>query len=325
MARRRAGYRPVNAWLVLDKPAGVTSTMCVNRVKHLTRAEKVGHGGTLDPLATGILPIAMGEATKTVAYVVDAPKTYSFTVRFGEARDTDDAEGEIVGTSDQRPSEAAIHGALERFVGEVMQRPPRFAAVKIAGERAYDLARRGEVVELEPRPVRIDAVRLVARPDADHGVFEMMCGKGAYVRALARDLGEALGCLAHVSALRRTSVGPFTLEQAVALDALDELALAETLPQVFVSVATALADIPALAVTEPQAHRLRAGQSIRVPPRLIGEGTGAPATVKVTQAGELVAIGRFEEGEVMPVRVFNLGGARVRPIGSEVDVDYGRS
>jgi tRNA pseudouridine55 synthase len=314
MAKRRAGTCPIDAWLVLDKPVGITSTQCVNRIKHVTRAEKVGHGGTLDPLATGILPIAMGEATKTVAYVMDARKAYEFTVRFGEARDTDDSEGEVIATSDRRPTDAQVSRALESFVGTIQQRPPSFAAVKIQGERAYDLARRGEPVELEPRTVRIDAVSLVGRTDVNHAQFSMVCGKGAYVRALARDLGEVLGCLAHVSALRRTSVGPFTLEQAIKLEELHELVENKSLPQVLVSVATALAGIPALAVTEPQAHRLRAGQSIRVSSRLVGEGAGEPSTLKVTQAGELVAIGRFEEGEVMPVRVFNLGGARVRPI-----------
>jgi tRNA pseudouridine55 synthase len=239
---------------------------------------------------------------------MDSRKTYRFTLRFGEARDTDDAEGEVIATSELRPTNDAIEALLDGFQGEVMQRPPRYAAVKVQGERAYDLARRGEVVELEARPVRIDAVRLLDRPDPDHAEFEMVCGKGAYVRALARDLGEALGCLAHVAALRRMSVGPFTLEQAISLDALDALDASDSLPQVYVSVATALADIPALAVTGPQAHRLRAGQSIRVSPRLLEGAAGDPATVKVTQAGELVAIGRFADGELSPVRVFNLKG-----------------
>lgn len=308
MARRRAGRR-IDAWLIVDKPQGITSTDVVTRVKRLTQAEKVGHGGTLDPLATGILPIAMGEATKTVPYVMDAAKSYRFTLRFGEARDTDDSEGAVTGTSAVRPSGEQIVAALPEFVGLIMQRPPTYAAVKIQGERAYDMARRGEVVELEPRPVRIDAIRPLGRPDVDHAEFEMVCGKGAYVRALARDLGERLGCLAHVSALRRTAVGPFDLERAVTLDALAKLVEADSLPQVLVSVATALADIPALAVTEPQAHRLRAGQPIRVPPRLLDAPEEAGLAIKVTQAGDLVAIARFVEGELSPVRVFNLKGA----------------
>lgn len=310
MGRRADRGRRIDAWLVIDKGEGITSTQVVGRVKHLTQAQKVGHGGTLDPLATGVLPIAMGEATKTVSYVMDAPKRYEFTIRFGEARDTDDAEGQVIATSDRRPSDAEIEAALPRFLGEIMQRPPTFAAVKIQGERAYDIARRGETVTLEPRPVRIDELELVGRPDADHARLEMVCGKGAYVRALARDLGELLGCHAHVSRLRRTAVGAFGLEQAVTLETLERLVEDESLPQVLISVATALAGIPALAVTEPQALRLRAGQSIRVSPRLFGEPPEEGAMIKVTQAGELVALARFGVDELSPVRVFNLKGGQ---------------
>lgn len=208
---RRSGRR-IDGWLVVDKPKGITSTHVVNIVKRLTQAQKAGHGGTLDPLATGVLPIALGEATKTVAYIMDALKRYRFTVRFGEARNTDDAEGEVVATSDRRPADEEIEAALPAFVGEIMQRPPSFAAVKIGGERAYDLARRGERVELEARPITIHSLLLVERSDPDHATFEAVCGKGAYVRALARDLGERLGCYAHVSELRRLSVGPFDVE-----------------------------------------------------------------------------------------------------------------
>ncbi|MDF1585350.1 tRNA pseudouridine(55) synthase TruB [Geminicoccaceae bacterium 1502E] len=308
MGRRSKG-RPINGWLVVDKGVGITSTQVVNRVKWLTQAQKVGHGGTLDPLATGVLPIAMGEATKTVAYVMDARKGYRFTVRFGESRDTDDAEGEVLASSELRPSDEAIEAALAPFRGEIQQRPPIYAAVKIQGERAYDLARRGEKVELEPRPVRIDRLDFVRRVDADHAEFEMECGKGTYVRALARDLGEVLGCHAHVSKLRRTAVGGFTLEHAVSLNALEGVVQEDSLPQVLVSVATALAGIPALAVTEPQALRLRAGQPIRVSPGLFGgEQPSAGGTVLITQGGDVVAIGRFDDGEVSPLRVFNLKG-----------------
>ena len=303
--RNRKGV-PINGWLVIDKGLGITSTDVVTRVKRLTNAQKVGHGGTLDPLATGILPIAMGEATKTVAYVMDAPKTYEFTLRLGEARDTDDATGAVLRTSEHRPEDAEIRAALGRFRGFIMQTPPTYAAVKIQGERAYDLARRGETVELAPREVRIDELDLVDRPDRDHARFHMRCGKGAYVRAVARDLGEVLGCYAHVSALRRTSVGAFILEQAVTLEALADIVAEETLPQILVPVATALAGIPALAVTEPQALRLRAGQSIRVPLQLI-MGEAAPGcTVRAMRSGELVALGRFEEGELAPLRIFHL-------------------
>jgi tRNA pseudouridine55 synthase len=286
--RSRKGV-PINGWLVIDKGEGMTSTDVVTRVKRLTNAQKVGHAGTLDPLATGILPIAMGEATKTVPYVMDSRKTYDFTVRFGEARDTDDAAG-----------------ALGRFRGAIMQTPPAYAAVKVQGERAYDIARRGETVELQPREVRIDELEMVERTDADHARFHMTCGKGAYVRAIARDLGELLGCHAHVSSLRRTRVGSFSAEQAISVEALAGIVAEETLPQVLVPVATALAGIPALAVTEPQAHRLRAGQSIRVPSQLIAGEAAPGCTVRAMRAGELVALTRFEEGELLPLRIFHL-------------------
>jgi tRNA pseudouridine55 synthase len=306
MARGRRKGRPLNGWLVLDKAGGVTSTWLVGAVKRLTRAQKAGHGGTLDPLATGVLPIALCEATKTVPYVMESRKAYSFTLRLGEARDTDDAEGEVVARSDARPDDAAIATTLEGFVGTILQRPPSYAAVKVGGERAYDLARRGEAVALEPRPVRIDRLRLVARPDADHVVLEMECGKGAYVRALARDLGERLGCLAHVTQLRRTAVGPFGLDRAVTLEALERLVADDALHQALVPVATALAGIPALAVTGPQAHRLKAGQPIVVSPQLIVGEAADGATVKVLEAGALVALARLEGAELAPLRIFNL-------------------
>ncbi len=308
--RSRKG-RPINGWLVVDKGEGVTSTDVVARVKRLTNAQKVGHGGTLDPLATGVLPLAMGEATKTVSYVMDAAKTYEFTMRFGEARDTDDAAGAVTRTSDLRPTDEEIRAALPRFVGRVMQVPPAYAAVKIQGERAYDIARRGDVVELQPREVRIDELELVSRPDPDHATFFMACGKGAYVRAVARDLGEMLACHAHVSRLRRTRVGAFAVDQAVSLDALPGIVEEETLPQILVPVATALAGIPALAVTEPQAIRLRAGQSIRVPPQLIAGEAAPGCTVRAMRAGELIALARLDDeagGELAPLRIFHLNG-----------------
>ena len=308
MSRRRASGRPINGWLAIDKAEGMTSTHVVAAVKRLTDARKAGHGGTLDPLATGVLPIALGEATKTVPYVMDAAKSYRFRLRFGEQRDTDDATGAVVATSDLRPSDAAIAAALGAFRGPIRQVPPRYAAVKVQGERAYDLARRGETVELAAREVRIDSLDLVAREDADHAAFEMRCGKGAYVRAVARDLGLALGCLAHVAALRRTEVGPFAAAEAISLDSLAGLVADDALPQALVPVATALAGIPALAVTEPQAHRLRAGQAVRVAPALLGwdpPEAAAAATVRAMRAGELIALARLEGAELSPVRVFS--------------------
>ncbi|MCB2052965.1 MAG: tRNA pseudouridine(55) synthase TruB [Geminicoccaceae bacterium] len=309
MGRRRRRGRPINGWLIVDKTEGMTSTHVVNVVKAMTRADKVGHGGTLDPLATGVLPIAMGHATKTVSYVMDAPKRYRFTMRLGEARDTDDAEGQVTARSDRRPTDAEIEALLDDHIGDIMQTPPAFAAVKVQGERAYDIARRGESVELEPRTVHIETFELVERPDEDHAVFEVTCGKGTYVRALARDIGRELGCLAHVSALRRLAVGAFDETGAITLDTLRRITDDDALPQVLVPVTTALADIPAFAVTGPQADRLRAGQSIVVVPRLVqglDEGEAVDGcTIKAVQDGDVIALTRLEGGELAPLRVFN--------------------
>ncbi len=306
MGRARRHGRPIHGWLCLDKPAGMTSTAAVTRVRRATQALRVGHGGTLDPLATGVLPIALGEATKTVAYVMDGQKHYRFTARWGEARSTDDAEGEIVATSGLRPETVEIEAALADFVGAVEQVPPRFAAVKVAGERAYDLARRGEDVELAPRIVEIERLVLVERPDSDHATFELVCGRGTYVRALIRDLGLRLGCLGHVVALRRLQAGPFRAAAAITLETLDQLAADDALPQVLLPVGTALGDLPALALTAPQAHRLRAGQTIRVAPGLIVGAADDDATVRAMAAGQMVALARLHGGELSPVRVFNL-------------------
>lgn len=306
MAPRKRKGLPINGWLVIDKPEGMTSTQAVAMVKRLTNAQKVGHGGTLDPLATGVLPIAMGEATKTVAWIMDSHKSYAFTIRLGEARDTDDSTGVVVRSSETRPGDAEIRAALDGFIGHIKQRPPDYAAVKIAGERAYDIARRGDEVVLEPREVRVDELSLVDRPDADRARFHMVCGKGAYVRAIARDLGEALGCYAHVVALRRTEVGAFSAADAVTPDALAGIVENETLPQVLVPVATALAGIPALAVTEPQAIRLRAGQPIRVSPALVAGEVAADGTVRAMRSGQIVALARIEGADLSPLRVFHL-------------------
>jgi tRNA pseudouridine55 synthase len=302
----RAKGLPIHGWLCLDKAAGMTSTEAVSRVRRITRARKVGHGGTLDPLATGVLPIALGEATKTVAYAMEGRKHYRFTARLGEARTTDDAEGEIVARSDLRPTTAGIEAALPAFVGEIEQVPPRFAAVKVEGERAYDLARRGEAVELAPRTVRIERFDLVERTDPDHVTFELVCGRGTYVRALVRDLGEELGCLGHVVALRRLQVGPFRIEEAVSLFALEQLVADDALPQALLPVGAALGDLPALSLTEPQVERLRAGQTIRVAPGLLCGKPDADATVRAMAAGRMVALARLHGSELSPVRVFNL-------------------
>jgi tRNA pseudouridine55 synthase len=306
MARARSKGLPIHGWLCLDKPEGMTSTEAVNRVRRITRARKVGHGGTLDPLATGVLPIALGEATKTVAYVMEGRKHYRFTARLGEATTTDDAEGALLASSAVRPTTAAIAAALPRFVGRIEQVPPRFAAVKVEGERAYDLARRGEAVELAPRSVQVDRFDLVERPDPDHVAFEVVCGRGTYVRALVRDLGQALGCLAHVVALRRLEVGPFNAAEAISLSALEQLVADDALPQALLPVGAALGNLPALALTQPQVDRLRAGQTIRVAPGLLVGEAEPDATVRAMAAGRMVALARLHGGELSPVRVFNL-------------------
>jgi tRNA pseudouridine55 synthase len=306
MARTKRKGRPIHGWLSLDKPQGMTSTEAVACVRRITQAAKVGHGGTLDPLATGVLPIALGEATKTVPYIVDGQKHYRFTARLGEARSTDDSEGEVTFQSADRPTDEAIARALPAFLGSILQVPPRFAAIKVAGERAYDLARRGEPVELAARTVQIDRLTLVERPDADHVTLELVCGRGTYVRALVRDLGEMLGCFAHVTALRRLRVGPFRAESAITPETLAQLVADDALPQALVSLPVALQAMPALALTGPQAERLRAGQKVRVAPDLV---TGPPAedgTVRAMAAGEMVALARLQDEQLSPVRVFNL-------------------
>lgn len=298
MGRKRRG-RPVHGWFIFDKPIGMTSTQAVARVRRAYDAAKAGHAGTLDPLASGVLPIALGEATKVVSWAMDGAKAYRFTIRWGEERDTDDAEGQVIGHSDSRPAADRISAALTNFIGEIQQVPPAFSAIKVAGARAYDLARAGQVVELAARPIRIDELRLCDCPDADHAILEMVCGKGAYVRGVARDLGRLLGCLGHVGELRRTRVGHFDENMAISLDKLDGMGHKGALDGLLLPVEAALADIPALAVTGPEAKRLRFGQVIRVP-------HGIEGTVYATTDGRPVALAEIHAGEVRPVRVFNL-------------------
>ena len=298
--RKPQGDRPkkrdVNGWIVLDKGVGMTSTHAVALVKRGLSARKAGHAGTLDPLASGILPIALGEATKTVPFIMDGRKSYVFTVAWGAETNTDDAEGEVVARTEGLPSPAEIEALLPRFTGSIQQVPPRFSAIKIQGERAYDLARDGEVVELQPRVVEIDRLALV-RHEGNRSVIEADCGKGTYVRAIARDLGRALGCLGHIAALRRTRVGPFSDADAVSVDHV------ATDPAALRPVETALSDIPSVAVSRDMAGRLMRGQSI------ILRGRDAPVSGKVyaTCGGVLVAVGDVERGELVPHRVFNLG------------------
>jgi tRNA pseudouridine55 synthase len=302
--------RDVHGWVVLDKPVGMTSTHAVSVIKRLFSAKRCGHAGTLDPLASGALPIAMGEATKTVPFVMDGRKLYRFTVRWGEERDTDDAEGRVVMQSDARPTAEAIRAALPAYLGTIQQVPPRYSAIKIEGERAYDLARDGEVVELQARPVDIARLELVEVPDADHAILEAECGKGTYVRSLARDIGRTLGCHGHVSALRREAVGPFSPESMILVEDLEALchraAAGEgSLADALMPVETALDDIPAVAVSRADAARLARGQAVLL------RGRDAPnfrGTVAVTVAGQLLALAELDHGEIVPKRVFNLAG-----------------
>jgi tRNA pseudouridine55 synthase len=303
--------------VVLDKPIGLSSTSAVSRVKRLFNAQKAGHAGTLDPLATGVLAVALGEATKTVPYVMEGEKLYRFTARWGEARDTDDAEGEVLERSDARPTQAQILAELPRFTGELLQVPPAFSAIKVQGERAYDLAREGEEVSLAPRTVSIRSARLIATPDADHAVFELACGKGSYVRAWVRDLARALGTCGHVAELRRLRVGPFAIESAISLEKLEALGHSPAALEHLHPIATALDGIPALAVTGQDSMRLRSGNPIviRAPhfARLVEEGSDAETgfqglTVLLSTArGEPVALAQVAQGEFRPFRVFNFG------------------
>jgi tRNA pseudouridine55 synthase len=298
MNQRRSTRVEVNGWLILDKPVGMTSTHAVSRLKRIYNAKKAGHAGTLDPLASGILPVAFGEATKTVPFVQDGEKAYRFTVTWGAETDSDDSDGTVTRTSDLRPRPDQVSDALAAFTGTIMQVPPAYSAIKINGERAYDIARDGETVELAARPVTIHALRLVSTTP-DTAVLEAECGKGTYVRAIARDLGRMLGCLGHVTALRRTRVGPFTEADAVGLEPLEDPIAAA---QMLLTVEAGLSEVPCVVVDRDAASRLRRGQS------LILRGRDAPAGGLAYAAcgGVPVAFGEVERGELVPSRVFNL-------------------
>jgi tRNA pseudouridine55 synthase len=299
---RKPKGRPIDGWLIIDKPTGIGSTDVVAICKRAFQAQKCGHGGTLDPLATGVLPIAFGAATKTVPYVMDGTKQYRFTLRLGEARDSDDADGNVTGTSEARPTDEQIRAALPAFIGDIMQVPPIFSAIKVAGERAYDLARAGEAVELAPRPARVDRFELVERPDADTAICFVESGKGVYMRSLARDLARACGTLGHIAALRRLRVGPFLEQDAVPLARIQE---AEASTDLLRPVTMALEDIPALPLTEAEAARLSFGQPVplvelmgRIPPEANPDGGLARAMA----GGRLLGLARLEEGLIKPER-----------------------
>ncbi len=315
MGRKRKG-EAVSGWIVLDKPLNLGSTQAVSRVRRAFNAQKAGHAGTLDPLATGILPIALGEATKTVPFLVEADKTYAFTIAWGATTTTFDGEGQVIERSEVRPSPEAAAEALKAFVGEIQQIPPAYSAIKVDGQRAYDLAREGVELDLKPRPVIIHDARVMGAPDTDHIALEIDCGKGTYVRALARDLAAALGACGHVSALRRLRVGAFSTDRAITLEKLEELCDRGGGSEVLLPVETALDDIPALAVTAEDAFRLSQGRPIVLLPRQVEtlkarlvcpSGTGfASRTVLATHGGSAVSICEMRAGQLSPTRVFNL-------------------
>lgn len=297
----------IHGWIALDKPEGLGSTQALAKVKQLFNAAKAGHGGTLDPLASGLLPIALGEATKTVSWAMEGRKTYRVLIKWGEARTTDDREGEVSALADHRPSHIDIDAILSRFEGEVQQIPPKFSAIKVQGERAYDLARAGEAVDLQPRTVFIEKIALLGLPDADHAEFSVSCGKGTYIRSLARDLAEALGTVGHVARLRRTAVGPFTETDMISLEKLADLRHKapgdNAMEGVLRPIETVLDGIPALAVKDAEAQRLRQGQPVLL------RGASAP----IAQDAVLVMWGRrplgicsIEKGSLKPKRLFNL-------------------
>ncbi|MGR3761503.1 tRNA pseudouridine(55) synthase TruB [Roseobacteraceae bacterium NS-SX3] len=301
MARKRKG-RDISGWLVVDKPAGLTSTTVVNKVRWALDAKKAGHAGTLDPEATGVLAVALGEATKTVPYVTDAMKAYTFTVRLGQATNTDDAEGEVIAESTARPSDAEIKEALLPFLGEIMQVPPKFSAVKIDGQRAYKLARDGEDVEIAARPLWVEELVMVDRPGPDHVVLEMTCGKGGYVRSIARDLGAALGCHGHVKELRRIWSGPFEAADGLTFDDIERMARTTELDSFLRPLEEGLADLPEVKCTPEGAARLRNGNPGMVLPADDAEyGDEAWASLD----GKAVAVGIYKSGELHPSRVFN--------------------
>ncbi len=327
MSRRRKG-RPISGWIALDKPFDMTSTQAVSKVRRLFEAQKAGHAGTLDPLATGILPIALGEATKTVPFLMEADKAYRFTIAWGQTTASFDREGVVTAESDVRPTPEAAAEALKAFVGEIQQTPPVYSAIKVDGERAYDLARQGIEVELEPRPVTIHEARVLGAPDPDHLEIEIVCGKGTYVRALVRDLADALGACGHVSMLRRTRVGRFGEEQAICLETLEDICHRGAGLEALLPVETALDDIPALAMTQEDAFRLSQGRAVvllprqvetlgaRLKPRIVGD-KDASRTVLATEGGRALALCEMRAGRLQPVRLFHLQG--------DPDVDHDRT
>jgi tRNA pseudouridine55 synthase len=302
LTQAKSKKRAISGWIVLNKPYDMTSTQAVGKVRWLLSAAKAGHAGTLDPLATGILPIALGEATKAVPQVQDGTKVYRFTIGWGKATSTDDIEGEVVATSDVRPERAALEAVLPRFTGTIMQRPPAFSAIKVDGERAYDLARAGEIVELAARPIDIDAIALVEH-GSDASILEVTCGKGTYVRALARDIAEALGTVGHVTSLHRAAVGPFSDANAITIEALEAAEAGADRDGLIAPVDRGLGDLPEIRLDAGQAGAISHGNAVLL------TGANAPAMLDecwVSFKGKVLATGSVEYGQFKPRRVFNL-------------------
>jgi tRNA pseudouridine55 synthase len=297
MGRKKKGI-PIHGWLIIDKPLEISSNSVVGKTRWLTKAQKVGHGGTLDPLASGVLPLAFGEATKTVSFVMDGQKTYRFEVTWGESRSTDDGEGEVVATSDHRPEPKDIQKILSDFVGEIEQVPPKYSALKINGQRAYKLARADEDVEMKPRTVQIDRLELIEIVDANRAVFEVDCGKGTYVRSIGRDLGVKLGCLGYISMLRRTKVGPFSENDAISLDLLEDIVHSDALFERLLAIETVLDDISALALSEDEAQKIRHGMSLK-------KDMEDCDLLRLMADGKLVALAKVTDGVIHPFRGFN--------------------
>jgi tRNA pseudouridine55 synthase len=310
MSKRRKKGRPVNGWIILDKAYDMGSTEAVSKMKWLFQAQKAGHAGTLDPLATGVLPIAFGEATKTVPYVMDATKRYRFTAKWGAATTTDDSEGETIAQSDHRPDKDDILGVLDQFTGEIEQTPPQFSAIKIDGERAYDLARGGETVDLPSRIIDVHSLELIEIPDRDHAVFEAVTGKGAYVRALVRDMARALETQGHVSELRRIAVGPFHADDGVTIEALEAMESVEARDEALLSIDTALSNLPQAEIGGPEAERLRRGQPAVISPAIAkgvrGDAAGVIPAVVASMHGDAIALCELDGLKLKPTRVFNL-------------------
>ncbi|WP_417840640.1 tRNA pseudouridine(55) synthase TruB [Terasakiella sp.] len=297
MGRKKKGI-PIHGWLIIDKPLEISSNNVVGKARWLTKAQKVGHGGTLDPLASGVLPLAFGEATKTVSFVMDGTKTYRFEVTWGETRTTDDAEGEISATCEKRPSKAEIEAILPTFLGAVEQIPPKFSAIKINGQRAYKLARADEDIEMTARTVQIDRLELIDMPDANRAVFEVDCGKGTYVRSLGRDIAAKLDTLGYISVLRRTKVGPFDEKSAISLDFLEEIVHSDALSESLLAIETVLDDISALALSEEEARKIRQGMPLH-------RDLDNTAILRLMYEDKLLALAKIEDGFVRPFRVFN--------------------